>query len=30
LRYAFEQGVCQRQLEPEDLFPANVRSSFKV
>jgi 4,5-dihydroxyphthalate decarboxylase len=30
LRYAFEQGVCHRLLEPEELFPKSVQSSFKV
>jgi 4,5-dihydroxyphthalate decarboxylase len=30
LQYAFEQGVCHRRLQPEDLFPAQVQSSFRV
>ena len=30
LQYSFEQGVCQRRLQVEDLFPKNVLSSFKV
>lgn len=30
LQYSFEQGVCQRRLQTDDLFPKNVRSSFKV
>ncbi len=30
LRFAHEQGVCHRLLEPEDLFPETVRDSFKV
>jgi 4,5-dihydroxyphthalate decarboxylase len=30
LRYAFEQGVCHRLLEVEELFPKSVRSSFKI
>jgi 4,5-dihydroxyphthalate decarboxylase len=30
LRYAFEQGVCHRHLTPEDLFPANLKGSFRV
>ena len=30
LSYAFEQGVCERRLEVEDLFAKNVQSSFKV
>ena len=30
LRFGFEQGVCHRLLQPEDLFPPEVRTSFKV
>jgi 4,5-dihydroxyphthalate decarboxylase len=30
LKFGFEQGVCQRQLDVEELFPAQVLSSFKV
>ncbi len=30
LQYAFEQGVCHRRLAPEDLFPPQMRGSFKV
>lgn len=30
LRFGYEQGVCHRLLAPEDLFPAEVRTSFKV
>ena len=30
LRYAYEQGVCHRQLTPEEIFPREVQSSFKV
>ena len=30
LRYAFEQGVCQRLLRPEEIFPREVQSSYKV
>lgn len=30
LQYAFEQGVCHRRLKPEELFPPQVQSSFKV
>jgi 4,5-dihydroxyphthalate decarboxylase len=30
LQYAFEQGVCHRRLQPEDLFPPQVQKSFKV
>ncbi len=30
LQYAFEQGVCHRRLQPEDLFPPQVHNSFKV
>ena len=29
-RYAHEQGVASRLLTPEDLFPPEVRASFKV
>jgi 4,5-dihydroxyphthalate decarboxylase len=30
LQYAHEQGVCHRLLTPEELFPAQMRKSFKV
>ena len=30
LQYAHEQGVCQRRLSPEEIFPREVQSSFKV
>ena len=30
LQYAHEQGVCHRRLAPEDLFPPEVASAFKV
>ncbi|HXP74854.1 MAG TPA: hypothetical protein VN823_11965 [Stellaceae bacterium] len=30
LSYAHEQGVCHRLLKPEDLFPQEVASAFKV
>jgi 4,5-dihydroxyphthalate decarboxylase len=30
LQFAFEQGVCHRKLAPEELFPAQVLTSFKV
>ncbi len=30
LRFAYEQGVCHRLLAPEDLFPAEVQTTFKV
>jgi 4,5-dihydroxyphthalate decarboxylase len=30
LDFAFEQGVCHRRLELEDLFPKQVLTSFKV
>jgi 4,5-dihydroxyphthalate decarboxylase len=30
LAYAHEQGVCQRLLTVEELFPTQMRSSFKV
>jgi 4,5-dihydroxyphthalate decarboxylase len=28
--FAFEQGVCARRLEPEDLFPPSVRRAHRV
>jgi 4,5-dihydroxyphthalate decarboxylase len=30
LRYAHEQGLCDRRLDVDDLFPANVRESFRI
>jgi 4,5-dihydroxyphthalate decarboxylase len=30
LRFAHEQGVAERALAPEDLFPPSVRRSFRV
>ena len=30
LRYAHEQGVCHRLLTPEDLFPPQVLSRFRI
>lgn len=30
LRFAHEQGVCHRRLAPEDLFPPEVQTSFRV
>jgi 4,5-dihydroxyphthalate decarboxylase len=30
LAHAYEQGVCATRLEPEDLFPAEVRYHFKI
>jgi 4,5-dihydroxyphthalate decarboxylase len=30
LNFAYEQGVCHRQLTVEELFPKEVQSSFKV
>ncbi len=30
LRFGHEQGVCHRLLQPEDLFPPEVRTSFKI
>jgi 4,5-dihydroxyphthalate decarboxylase len=29
-RFGFEQGVCERLLDVDELFPANVRSSVRV
>lgn len=30
LRWAFEQGVCHRRLEPEDLFTPGTEQGFKI
>ena len=30
LHFAYEQGVCHRKLAPEDLFPVEVQSSYRV
>lgn len=30
LRYGFEQGVCQREVAVEELFPDEVQSEFRV
>lgn len=30
LAFAFEQGVCARRLEPEDLFPPTVQRAHRV
>ena len=30
LQYAHEQGVCERRLAPEDLFPPQLHKSFRV
>lgn len=30
LQYAFEQGVCEKHLRPEDIFPAQLQSTYKV
>ncbi|OGA20129.1 MAG: 4,5-dihydroxyphthalate decarboxylase [Betaproteobacteria bacterium RIFCSPLOWO2_12_FULL_63_13] len=30
LLFAFEQGVCHRKVEPEELFPKQVLSTYKV
>jgi 4,5-dihydroxyphthalate decarboxylase len=30
LRFAHEQGVCARPLEPEDLFPERLHETFRV
>jgi 4,5-dihydroxyphthalate decarboxylase len=30
LTFAFEQGVCARKLEPEELFPASVQRAHRV
>jgi len=30
LRYAFEQGVCDRHLTPEEIFPESLQSTHRV
>jgi 4,5-dihydroxyphthalate decarboxylase len=30
LQFAYEQGVCHRRVGVDELFPAEVRSTFKV
>ena len=30
LQYCYEQGVCHRRLEPEDLYPKEVQSIFRL
>ena len=30
LQYAFEQGVCRRQLTVESLFPEEVQTTFRI
>jgi 4,5-dihydroxyphthalate decarboxylase len=30
LQYAFEQGVCERHLTPEEIFPKSLQSEYKV
>jgi 4,5-dihydroxyphthalate decarboxylase len=30
LTFAFEQGVCTRKLEPEDLFPPSVQRTYRM
>lgn len=30
LKYAFEQGICHRKVEPEELFPHELSKVFKV
>ena len=30
LRYAYEQGVCARQLTVDELFPSEVRDEFRT
>ncbi len=30
LLYAHEQGLCSRRLQPEELFPKEVESKFKI
>ena len=30
LRFCHDQGLCHRKLEPEDLYPSEVQSAFRV
>ena len=30
LQYCFEQGVCHRRMTPEDLYPPEVQTEFKI
>ena len=30
LQFAHDQGVCSRRLDPEELFPAQVRDAYKI
>jgi 4,5-dihydroxyphthalate decarboxylase len=30
LTFAFEQGVCARELEPEELFPSSVQRTYRM
>lgn len=30
LRYCFDQGLCRKRLAPEDLYPPEVQSAFRV
>ncbi|MEE9290331.1 MAG: 4,5-dihydroxyphthalate decarboxylase, partial [Alphaproteobacteria bacterium] len=30
LRWSFEQGITQRHLAPEDLFPESLQGAFKI
>jgi 4,5-dihydroxyphthalate decarboxylase len=30
LRFAHEQGVCAREMEPEELFPERLQASFRI
>ena len=30
LTFAFEQGVCARRLEPEELFPPSVQRTYRM
>ena len=30
LKFAYEQGVCHRKLKPEELFPVEVQSAYRV
>ena len=30
LKYSFDQGICHREVAPEELFPKELSKEFKV
>jgi hypothetical protein len=30
LKYSFDQGICHREVAPEELFPKELNKEFKV